>query len=41
MKKTTYALQLMRFFGKDLLELNKNITYWVTKDYKNNMKDWF
>ena len=34
---------LMRFFGKDLLKLrkNKNNTYWVTKNYKSNMKDQF
>ena len=34
---------LMRLFGKDLLKLrkNKNNTYWVTKNYKSNMKDQF
>ena len=34
---------LMRLFGKDLLKLrkNKNNTYWITKNYKSNMKDQF
>ena len=34
---------LMRFFGKDLLKLNKNKnnTYWTKKNYKSNMKDQF
>ena len=34
---------IMRFFGKDLLKLNKNKnnTYWVIKNYKSNMKDQF